>query len=81
MMPRRLPLHPHAVRSSCTSPWKAPAPAVAARWPRKAMAIALHTTCLGLFGILVVWPVVSPIASGELAREFRPLLEALAGSR
>ena len=34
--------------------------------------------CLALFGLAVVWPVVSPVASGELAREFEPVLQALA---
>jgi hypothetical protein len=52
--------------------------AVDVSWRRKTFALALHMTCLGLFGVLVVWPVVSPIASGELAREFEPLLRAWA---
>lgn len=81
MMPRRISLRPDTTASPCTTPWRAPARATAASWPRKAVAVALHTTCLGLFGILVVWPVVSPLASGELAREFKPVLDALAGTR
>jgi hypothetical protein len=40
-------------------------------------ALAMHLTCLALFGLFVVWPVVAPIASGELAREFQPVLETL----
>jgi hypothetical protein len=47
-------------------------------WTRKTFALAIHMTCLGLFGLTVVWPVASPMASGELAREFKPVLEALA---
>lgn len=46
-------------------------------WTRKTLALAMHLACLGLFGLMVVWPVASPIARGELAREFKPLLEAL----
>lgn len=41
-------------------------------------ALVMHATCLALFGLFVVWPVVAPIASGELAREFQPVLETLA---
>jgi hypothetical protein len=45
---------------------------------RKTMALGMHLTCLGLFGLLVVWPVARPIATGELAREFKPMLQELA---
>jgi hypothetical protein len=48
-------------------------------WTRKTFALGMHLACLALFGVLVVWPVVEPIASGELAREFKPLLQAWAG--
>lgn len=60
------------------SPWKAPVPPATAGWRRKAAAAVLHVTCLALFGFLVVWPVASPIARGELAREFRPVVDVLA---
>ncbi|WP_222622803.1 hypothetical protein [Ramlibacter cellulosilyticus] len=48
-----------------------------AGWGQKTFAIATHVTCLGLFGLVVVWPIASPLASGELAREFAPVLELL----
>lgn len=38
----------------------------------------MHAACLVLFALVVVWPVASPIASGEVAREFQPVLQALA---
>ena len=74
MMPRRLPLDPRSVPLHRALPAVAPAPVA---WPRKATALAMHLSGLTLFALTVVWPVVSPIASGELGREFRPMLHAL----
>lgn len=77
MLSRRV-LHPsEVVDPQLVSPWKAPVPAAAAGWRRKAVALALHVGCLGLFGFSVVWPVASPIARGELAREFQPVVDVL----
>jgi hypothetical protein len=39
---------------------------------------ARRGACLALFWLLVVWPVTGPIASGELVREFGPLVRVLA---
>ena len=78
MTPCRLPLRPDTPTSHRTSPSLGRGPSGAAGWTRKAFAIALHLSCLALFGLTVVWPVASPLASGELAREFKPVLEALA---
>lgn len=77
MTPRRLPLRPGNSASHALPAW-APFQAAPAGWTRKALALSMHCSCLALFGLLVVWPVLSPIASGELAREFEPVLEALA---
>lgn len=74
MMPRRLPLRPE----DFVSPRAVPLALPSVSWTRKTFALTLHVGCLGLFGLLVVWPVASPLASGELAREFKPVLEALA---
>lgn len=49
-----------------------------AGWRRKAFAMTLHAGGLGLFGMTVVWPVLGPIARGELARDFAPVLAAWA---
>jgi hypothetical protein len=46
---------------------------------RKLLAAAMHMACLALFWVLVVWPVAGPMASGELAREFGPVLCAVKG--
>lgn len=78
MMPRSLSLPHDVVASYRPAPTDARARRSAAGWRRKAFAMALHMACLGLFGATVVWPVVSPVARGELAREFKPALEALA---
>ena len=78
MIARRLPLSPDTLASHHTLSLWAPSPAAPAGWTRKVAALVLHLTCLALFGLFVVWPVVSPIASGELEREFKPVLEALA---
>ena len=75
MMPRRLPLSPDTLSFAAALPPPAPA---AVGWTRKAAAMAMHIACLALFGLIVVWPLASPIASGELAREFKPVLDALA---
>lgn len=77
MLSRRV-LHPSEVVDPVSvSPWKAPVPAAAAGWRRKTLALALHVGCLGLFGFFVVWPVASPIARGQLAREFQPVIDVL----
>jgi len=72
MMPRRLPLRPDTYKFEYAKP-------ADVGLARKTFALVLHTTCLGLFGILVVWPLVSSITSGELVREFKPVLQALQG--
>ena len=77
MMPRRLPLRPDTVTFLRPLPSDGPARVAPVGWTRKTFAIAVHMACLGLFGLIVVWPVASPIARGELAREFKPVLEAL----
>jgi uncharacterized BrkB/YihY/UPF0761 family membrane protein len=51
-------------------------PAARPGWTRKTFALGLHLACLGVFGLTVVWPVVGPVASGELARELAMLQEA-----
>lgn len=38
--------------------------------------MVLHLACLGLFGLSVVWPVVGPLASGQVARDFALLHQA-----
>lgn len=77
MLSRRV-LHPsEVVDPQFVAPWKAPMPATAG-WRRKTFALALHVGCLGLFGFFVVWPVASPIARGQLAREFQPVVDVLA---
>jgi hypothetical protein len=43
---------------------------------QKAIALMLHAGGLALFYAVVVMPVASPLATGELAREFKPLLDA-----
>lgn len=78
MIARRLPLDPDTFGSHRTMPAAAPIQAAPAGWARKTFALALHMTCLGLFGLFVVWPVASPASSGELAREFKPVLQVLA---
>jgi hypothetical protein len=80
MTPRRLPLRPDTLAARSLAPAPAPARAASAAsagWARKAFAITVHMACLGLFWLVVVVPVASPIASGELAREFKPVLRAL----
>jgi uncharacterized BrkB/YihY/UPF0761 family membrane protein len=57
--------------------WIARPPAPAG-WTRKTFALAMHLACLGLFGLTVVLPVVGPLGSGELAREFQPVQQACA---
>ena len=78
MMPRRLPLRPDTIASQCPFPVPARVQVAPVGWTRKTFAMAMHISCLGLFGLIVVWPLASPIASGELAREFKPVLEVLA---
>ncbi|MCG2594378.1 hypothetical protein LZ009_16500 [Ramlibacter sp. XY19] len=77
MQPRRRPLPADSLDSPVPR-WKA-APPPAGR-TRKGMAMVLHLSCLALFGLTVVLPVASPLARGELAREFKPVFEALAAS-
>jgi hypothetical protein len=76
MTPRRLPFCPDTAMIYRSLPH--PAQATTVGWTRKTFAIAMHMSCLALFGLTVVWPVASPMASGELAREFAPVLQALA---
>ena len=78
MTPRRLPLSPETLASHHALSFWAPAQAAPAGWTRKMTALVMHLTCLALFGLFVVWPVVGPIASGELTREFQPVLATLA---
>ena len=80
MLPRRLPLRPDSVTFLRPLPPDPPAQVAAVGWTRKTLALAMHLACLGLFGLIVVWPVASPLARDELAREFKPLLDALVGS-
>jgi hypothetical protein len=77
MIARRLSLSPDTLAAHRALPRWEP-PSAQAGWTRKLTALFMHCTCLALFGLFVVWPVVGPIASGELAREFQPVLEALA---
>jgi len=79
MTPRRLPLRLlHTLPSDRPLAHRVPVELAPVGWTRKTLAVATHFTCLAFFGLLVVWPVASPIASGELAREFKPVLQALA---
>lgn len=77
MIPRRLPLDTETLRLRPEPHWVV-RPARPAAWTRKTFALALHLACLGLFALTVVLPVVGPVASGELAREFQPLQAACA---
>lgn len=79
MIPRRLPLDPDAIPFHRPLPSGSRGQGAPVGWTRKTFALVVHLTCLGLFGLFVVWPVASPIARGELASEFKPVLEALAG--
>jgi hypothetical protein len=79
MLPRRLPLRPDTITFLGREPSAAPLQLAGVGWTRKTLALAMHMACLGLFGLIVVWPVASPLARGELAREFQPVLEVLAG--
>lgn len=78
MIARRLSLRPDTSASHRLPPPAWRVQAADAGWGRKTLAVAMHFICLGLFGLIVVWPVASPLASGQLAREFKPELEALA---
>jgi hypothetical protein len=75
MTPRRLPLDSETLRLRQPALLVA-RPAAAPGWTRKTLALAMHLACLALFWWTVVAPVASPIARGELAREFKPLREA-----
>lgn len=77
MSPRSFPLTSDLV-TYANAPADARARRSLAGWRRKTFAMTLHAGGLGLFGVTVVWPVLSPIARGELARDFAPLLAALA---
>ena len=81
MTPRRLPLHADSITFLRPRPDFTPAPVAGVGFVRKTLAIAMHMACLGLFGLTVVLPVASPIARGELEREFKPVLQALAVAR
>jgi hypothetical protein len=78
MIPRRIPLTAAEIQPHVAPAWRAPARTPAVGVWRKGCAAAMHVTFLGLFWLVVVSPVVSPIRSGELAREFKPVLDALA---
>ena len=75
MMPRQLSIDPHEIGLSSNV---TPAAASSVGWTRKTLALAMHMSCLALFWSLVVSPVLTPILSGELQREFKPLLQAWA---
>lgn len=47
-------------------------------WSRKAAALAMHLACMALFGATVVWPVVAPLAQGELGRDVAAWTSGLA---
>jgi hypothetical protein len=73
MTPHRLAPRPDDLSHP---PARSAAPACAVGWTRKTFALTMHAACLALFWLLVVRPVVTPIASGELQREFAPVLRA-----
>jgi thiosulfate reductase cytochrome b subunit len=77
MTPRRLPLPREliAVRPSIRSEMDSDVGSPG--FMRKAWALTMHLACLWLFWLFCVSPLVSSIASGELAREFAPVLEAV----
>jgi thiosulfate reductase cytochrome b subunit len=75
MTPRRLPLDPEILRLRPQA-YVAARPAAPVGWTRKALAVALHLACCWLFVMTVVWPVASPAAQREIAREFKPLRDA-----
>ncbi|HEX2543393.1 MAG TPA: hypothetical protein VHL79_00850 [Ramlibacter sp.] len=76
MTPRRLPLDAQTLRLRPPA-LLTPRPAAPVGFTRKTFALAMHFGCLGLFGLTVVWPVIGPIASGEVARDLQ-LLQAVA---
>jgi hypothetical protein len=78
MTPRRLPLRPDTMTFLRPVADPAPAPVSTVGWTRKTLAIAMHMACLGLFVLTVVLPLASAISRGELQREFKPALQALA---
>jgi len=73
MTSRYLPTSSHPI---AFSPPPMRATSAPAGWTRKTFALAMHMGCLALFWTLVVSPVVTPILTGELQREFMPLLQA-----
>lgn len=73
MTPRRLLLDPDTLALLRPDGAEALTPIAPVGWLRKSFAVALHAVCLSLFGLLVVWPVVAPIA-GELPGSLRPVL-------
>jgi hypothetical protein len=73
MMPRQLPIRPHQIGLSSTALPVVTSPG----WTRKTFALAMHMSCLALFWTLVVSPLLTPIRTGELQREFKPVLQAL----
>ncbi len=76
MTPRRLPLDPRTIVVRTPQLSELAGETFCVGWTRKAFALALHMTCLGLFALVVVWPLVSSVSSGALAREFGPALDA-----
>jgi hypothetical protein len=77
MIARRLPLDPDTLRQRPQAVLMA-RPAAPVGWTRKTFALAMHLACLALFWVTVVWPVASPVGSGELAREFQVVRETSA---
>jgi len=78
MIPRRISLTAAEIHLHVAPAWRPPARTPSAGVWRKACAVAMHLLFLGLFWLLVVSPVVSSIAKGDLAREFKPVLDGLA---
>lgn len=80
MTPRRLPLPPQLIVVRPRNPFPEVDAAVAGvGWTRKTFALAMHMACLWLFWLLVASPLVTSLRSGELAREFAPVVEAVRG--
>lgn len=77
MIARRLPLDPETLRLRPEAVLVA-RPTASVGWTRKTFALAMHLVCLAVFWMTVVWPVVSPVGSGELAREFALVRETSA---
>jgi hypothetical protein len=77
MTPRRLPLPLDPVSIQRVSRSEVETGVSSVGFLRTLFALALHAGGLALFYTIVVMPVASPVATGELAREFKPLVDAL----